>query len=102
MPHRIDARAVGVALFVEDAERPGIAPADREARRTIAAHGGSRAIFEQAFGAADILAENVRALVVSADVLPAVARQLVTVADDAADQLRMALGDPAEREERRL
>ena len=97
--HRVDAGAVAVAGFEQHVEGPEVAHADREARRAVAQHGLAAQVFEQRLGALHVVGKDLARLLAGALVAIAVAREFVAAGDDVAHQLRVALGDPAQREE---
>src|SRR5690606_14841261 len=70
-----------------------------EARRAVAAYRDAAGVLEQRLRAREVLAEGGRRLLARARVRVAVTRQFVPARDDLADHRRVALGDPAEREE---
>src|SRR5689334_24650002 len=101
MADREHARAVTEAFLSENLARPGRILADREARRPIADDFDPADIFEELPAVADIVAERLRRQRRDALVEEAVARQLVSAANDALDQLGMPTSDPTQHEEGR-
>src|SRR6185369_8054286 len=63
-------------------------------------HGDARQVLEDDLRELDIGEKRRRVLLGRALVRKAVARELMAAGDDAADEFRIALGDPAEREKR--
>src|SRR5690606_14593051 len=102
VPHRIDAGAVAMAGLGQHAVRPEIVAPDREAGRAITDHGLPGDVLEQLAGADQVIAQLGLRLPAGALVRIAVAGELMPLADDRPDHLRVALRDPAEGEERRL
>src|SRR5262249_48744557 len=70
--------------------------------RAVAVDRNSADILEQRLGSGYIGAERLPRLTIGPRVVPTVARQLVARRDDAPHHRRMPLGNPAEREERRV
>src|SRR5262249_2566721 len=102
VPDRIDARAVAIAGPADALECPGRVASDREARRTVAFHFDIGDGLEADLRKLDVREERLGRLPARAPVRKAVARELVSRAYDRAHDRRVALGDPAKREERRL
>src|SRR6185437_11117014 len=75
--------------------------ANREAWRAVAAHFVARYVLDDGLRKPDVVQELVAGLFAGPLVRLPVARELVPRIRDAAHEVRIALGDPAEREERR-
>ncbi len=100
--NRVDARAVPVSGVGNALECPLVAGPDREAGRAITLDLTPRDVLQHGLGKADVGEEFPIPLIGGAAVLVPVTRKFVSVVDDAADHLGVALGDPAQREERRV
>ena len=100
MRNRINAGAVLVAGLQQAIEGSLIVFADREARRPVAAHFHPGQVFQQNLGQVDIGEERVPVLVTGPLMAVTVAGQLMPILDNAPDQLRIAFGDRAQREDR--
>jgi hypothetical protein len=90
---------MGVAGVTQHVEGPEVALADGEAGRAVADDGHATQVLEQLLGAADVFEEGRRAEVAGALVAIAMAGEFMTAGHDGLDHLRVALGNPAQREE---
>ena len=79
-------------------QRPQVLARHRKRGGAISLHRHAADVFEQFLGALHIGEEERPRLVVGPKMRHAVRRQLVTVLHDILDQLRIALGDPAQGE----
>ncbi len=95
-----EAGVVRVALFDQDVQRPLEPRHDGKARRAEAGDLDAADLLQHVPAATDRVAELIGADRRHACVIPPVRREFVALVDDAAHQVRPALGDPAEHEER--
>ncbi len=96
----INAGAVGVALFFQHIECPGVARIDREGRCPVALHRDTADIFQQPPRIAHVGGEIGGRLFMGQAVVVAVAGQFVPVGHNAPHQSGVAFGDPSQREKR--
>src|SRR4051812_13032603 len=95
------ARTVGIAGFGERLHDPKVMPRYRKARRAIAFHFAVTEVFKNSFGARHVGKKLCAGLAIGPTVIRTVRGKLVAHPNDLADHARMALGNPAKREEGR-
>ena len=88
--------------FTQSFQRPQIAAADGEARRPVTAHRDATDVFQQAFGTGNVVVKLFVTEVGCTLVAITVAGKFMAVIDNGAHHLRVALGDPAQREKGRV
>src|SRR5204862_4505695 len=97
----VDSGAVPVAGSLDAFERPFVFVPDRKARRAVAADLHTRNILEQNLRELDVGEKRFRSLRARSLMRKAMARELMAVLHDAADEPGVTLGDPSQREEGR-
>ena len=96
--YRVDAGTVAVACLDQAVEGPQIAGTNRKTRCAITQDRCTAQVFKQLLGADDVLTEGLLAQIAGTLVAVAMAGQFMPLGHDGAHQIRIALGDPAQRE----
>src|SRR5206468_3331371 len=100
--NRVEARAIAIARVNHRVERPAVAIANRKAWRAIAAHFTSRDVFEHGLCKTDVGQKSWLGLLGGALVRESVTCDFMAAIGDPSNELRITLGDPAQREKRRV
>src|SRR6185437_16406949 len=98
--NREEAGIVAIAFLEQDVERPHTARLDGKVGCAESQNGGAADVFEHRLGGAHIITKFLLAQRVHAAVPEAVGCDLMSGIVNAADDERVAIRDPAEREER--
>jgi hypothetical protein len=101
MANRVDARTVAVTGTFETVESPEIAFANRKTRRPVAPDFLTRDIFQQLLGRSTSAEKVGFGQITGTLMTVAVTGQFVAIVDDPPHEMRIAFGDPAEREKGR-